>query len=614
MRIKRIAGGVPSRAADNLFWLGRYLERAEATLRLVRALGTSQRDPGKGTSTRAACGRANPAAAGDLGGDRAGDRAQPAKIVAEALQAKDKFGSALSLVKSAQRTATSLRERLSPDAWQVITEMAERLALEVEDDDAVVSAAELTLQELASFAGLAQENMNRAAGWRFLEMGRRVERAINTVRFARQFAYDEAGDEDLDILLTLVDCQITYRSRYLVGPLLAPVRDLVVLDPYNPRSVAFQVAALNEHIASLPSAQGARPDRAAAAPRGRAAGDADDGGSGQPRYQDAVLAGAGPAQPRRRHRLALFSARTQCQPAREADGPRVIYDIRHVTTYTYESPVSFARCSLRLEPRTGDGQQLVSHSVEIRPKPADRTLRRDFFGTQTESILIETAHRNLRIDSRSRVSVSRQAPGRDAPSPSWESVRDVAFEATSLGPESPIGYVFASPLVPVQRPVTAYAAASFPPGSGILAGAVDLMHRIRTEFKYDPKATVISTPLKEVFEKRHGVCQDFAHVMIAGLRGLGLPAAYVTAVPAHHPAAGQAAPARRRRDPCLGLAVVRRGIGWIGFDPTNDLLVDNDHIMLAVGRDFSDVSPVDGIIVGSRKQKLAVAVDVLLVE
>jgi uncharacterized alpha-E superfamily protein len=95
--------------------------------------------------------------------------------------------------------------------------------------------------------------MNRAAGWRFLEMGRRAERAINTVRFARQFAYDEATTEDLDVLLTLVDCQITYRSRYLVGPLLAPVRDLVVLDPYNPRSVAFQVSALNDHVASLPT-------------------------------------------------------------------------------------------------------------------------------------------------------------------------------------------------------------------------------------------------------------------------------------------------------------------------------------------------------------------------
>ena len=253
VRIRRIAGVVPSRAADNLFWLGRYLERAEATLRLVRALGTSQRDPGKGPSSVPHSVERIHRLLVTWGATSQASRTQPAKIVAEALQAEDRFGSALSLLRAAQRTATSLRERLSPDAWQVITEMTERLAQEVEDDDGVVSAAELTLQELASFAGLAQENMNRAAGWRFLEMGRRAERAINTVRFARQFAFDEAGGEDLDILLTLVDCQITYRSRYLVGPLLAPVRDLVVLDPYNPRSVAFQVFALNDHIASLPT-------------------------------------------------------------------------------------------------------------------------------------------------------------------------------------------------------------------------------------------------------------------------------------------------------------------------------------------------------------------------
>jgi uncharacterized alpha-E superfamily protein len=253
VRIRRIAGVVPSRAADNLFWLGRYLERAEATLRLIRALGTPMRDPVKGNSTALHSVERIQRLLVTWGAISQTARAQPTKVVLEALQSEDRFGSALSLVRSAQRTATSLRERLSPDAWQVITEMADRLAVEVDDDDGVVSAAELTLQELASIAGLAQENMNRAAGWRFLEMGRRAERAINTARFARQFAYDEAGDEDLDTLLTLVDCQITYRSRYLVGPALAPVRDLAVLDPYNPRSVAFQVAALNEHIAAIPS-------------------------------------------------------------------------------------------------------------------------------------------------------------------------------------------------------------------------------------------------------------------------------------------------------------------------------------------------------------------------
>jgi transglutaminase-like putative cysteine protease len=292
----------------------------------------------------------------------------------------------------------------------------------------------------------------------------------------------------------------------------------------------------------------------------------------------------------------------------------VIYDIRHVTTYAYDSPVSFARCSLRLEPRSGDGQQLVSHSVDIRPQPAERTIRHDFFGTHTESVLIETPHRSLRIDSRSRVSVSRRAPDRAASSPPWESVRDAAFEATSLDPSSPIGYVFPSPLVPVQSAVTQYASASFPPASEILAGAIDLMHRIRTDFKYDPKATVISTPLAEAFEKRHGVCQDFAHVMIAGLRGLGLPAAYVSGYLRTIPPPGK--PRLQGADATHAWVALWCGteLGWIGLDPTNDVLVENDHIVLAVGRDFSDVSPVDGIIVGSRKQKLAVAVDVLLVE
>jgi transglutaminase-like putative cysteine protease len=292
----------------------------------------------------------------------------------------------------------------------------------------------------------------------------------------------------------------------------------------------------------------------------------------------------------------------------------VIYDIRHVTTYGYDAPVSFARCSLRLEPRSGDGQELISHTVEIRPKPAERTSRRDFFGTLTESVVIETPHRHLRIDSRSRVNVARRAPARAAASPSWEGVRDLAFAANSLRADSPVGFVFASALVPVLSPVTAYAAESFAPDSGVLAGAVDLMHRIRSGFKYDPKATVVSTPLREVFDKRHGVCQDFAHVMIAGLRGLGLPAAYVSGYLRTIPPPGK--PRLQGADASHAWVSLWCGeeLGWLGFDPTNDLLVENDHIVLSVGRDFSDVSPVDGIIVGSPRQKLGVAVDVIAVE
>lgn len=292
----------------------------------------------------------------------------------------------------------------------------------------------------------------------------------------------------------------------------------------------------------------------------------------------------------------------------------MIYDIRHVTTYHYASPVSFARCSLRLEPATGPSQRLLTHQVDIKPKPALRSVRTDFFGIATESIMIDSAHRLLRIDARARVRVDRVAPARDAQSPPWETVRDIAFAATAIAASSPVNYLFASPLVPILAGATAYAARSFPENRGILACSADLMQRIYRDFKYDSKATVISTPLAEVIEKRRGVCQDFAHVMVAGLRGLGLPAAYVSGYLRTMPPPGQ--PRLEGADATHAWAAVWCGeaLGWVGFDPTNDLLVANHHVVLAMGRDFSDVSPVDGVIVGSRRQRLGVAVDVVPVE
>jgi transglutaminase-like putative cysteine protease len=292
----------------------------------------------------------------------------------------------------------------------------------------------------------------------------------------------------------------------------------------------------------------------------------------------------------------------------------LIYDIRHVTSYSYGSPVSFARCSLRLMPRSDAGQKLISHSIEIKPRPATRATRVDYFGIPTENIVIETSHKMLRIDSRARVEVDRTPPARDAGSPAWERVREAALDCASLDADAPVGYVFPSSLAPIQHAVTRYAAKSFAPSRGVLGATADLMRRVHTEFKYDPKATVISTPLAEVFEKRHGVCQDFAHVMIAGLRGLGVPAAYVSGYLRTYPPPGQER--LQGADATHAWVSVWCGneAGWVGFDPTNDLLIGNDHIVLAVGRDFSDVSPVDGVIVGSRKQKLSVAVDVIPVE
>ena len=258
--IRRLLGNLPSRAADNLFWYGRYLERCEATLRLVRALAarTMEADLGSGgmAATLARLTRLLIAWGAIARADDEKEAPPPAALEAarEALAARDRYGAARALVGNARYAAAVIRERLSVDAWRLLQD------LEVEANrpppQTLAEAhetADRMLRLLAALAGLAQENTNHVAGWRFLDMGRRVERGVDTCRFARHFAGDSASADDLDILLDLIDSQITYRSRYVIGAALAPVRDMALLDPYNPRSVGFQIETLAEHVATLPT-------------------------------------------------------------------------------------------------------------------------------------------------------------------------------------------------------------------------------------------------------------------------------------------------------------------------------------------------------------------------
>jgi uncharacterized alpha-E superfamily protein len=175
--------------------------------------------------------------------------------VTVALHSRTQFGSAYAVVEDANRAASFIRERLSLDTWRLLSSLLELLGRGEEaplSEAGAYEVADEALRLLSSISGLAQENMNRVAGWRFLEAGRRIERGVNACRLARSFATSSSPAEDLDILLDLVDSQITYRSRYLMGVALRPVRDLVLLDPYNPRSLAFQVERLKEHLESLP--------------------------------------------------------------------------------------------------------------------------------------------------------------------------------------------------------------------------------------------------------------------------------------------------------------------------------------------------------------------------
>lgn len=256
VKVRRIMGHLPSRAADNLFWLGRYIERAEATLRLARSLCTSLMDSESAAHTSGETLSSLQQLLIDWGAlDEKHLGAAALESARDTLHDQAAYGSVIYLVRGARRTAASMRERLSADFWTLLVNLESQL---VEGAQAPLSEAEAlqqvesALQILAALAGLAQENMNRVAGWRFLDMGRRLERGINTCRITRTFAHDSATPDDLDLLLDLADSQITYRARYLVGLALTPVRDMVMLDPFSTRSLAFQVQTLKGHLAALP--------------------------------------------------------------------------------------------------------------------------------------------------------------------------------------------------------------------------------------------------------------------------------------------------------------------------------------------------------------------------
>ena len=287
----------------------------------------------------------------------------------------------------------------------------------------------------------------------------------------------------------------------------------------------------------------------------------------------------------------------------------MIYKVTHVTRYTYGATVEFTTGVLRLAPRSGDGQEVERFGIVTDPASEPLTERLDPFGNRILSLRIEKPHRQLSITASSRVRVNRTpAPTR---SPSWESITVEAIAIRSLDADCPAIALYPSRRVALFDEATAYAKESFVPDRPILEATMDLTRRIRADFVYDPEATEVSTPAAEAFNRRRGVCQDFAHIMIAAVRGIALPALYVSGYIRTIPPPGRERLAGADATHAWVSVWCGAALGWRDFDPTNAGLIQNDHIVVARGRDYSDVSPIESMILSSGRHRLEVEVDVV---
>lgn len=283
----------------------------------------------------------------------------------------------------------------------------------------------------------------------------------------------------------------------------------------------------------------------------------------------------------------------------------------HETTYRYAPRVDIAYHLACLTPQSGHAQQVVGAELLVEPMPAQRRTAADAFGNLRTWFALFTPHDALRVRAESRVVVT---PRFDALEPQasarWEQVCS-ALRYRVRAPFWPAAdFLYASPFVALLDELRIYAQPSFPAGRRLMAGAIELMHRIHADFEYRPQSTSIGTPLAQVFAQRSGVCQDFAHVMLGCLRTLGLPAAYVSGYLLTEPPPGQ----RRLLGADASHAWVSvwcPQLGWVDLDPTNDVVVGSTHVTLAVGRDFGDVTPLRGVIRGGAEHAMQVAVSVL---
>ena len=286
------------------------------------------------------------------------------------------------------------------------------------------------------------------------------------------------------------------------------------------------------------------------------------------------------------------------------------YSISHTTGYKYSEPASLSQNELFLYPRATLQQVVLHTSLSIVPEPQYRHRRTDFFGNTVDVFMVQHPHNELVVTATSVVQTSNLAIPDPMTTAPWEEVVKRLALYTQQGDFEAFPFLFASPLISVSPRTASYAQISFTPGKPVLSGALDLMQRIYNEFSYDKTASTVDTTVDQVLENRKGVCQDFAHLAISCLRSLGLAARYVSGYLETIPTPGK--PKLIGSDASHAwLSVFIPDYGWVDFDPTNNLVIKGNHITLAWGRDYGDIAPVKGVVMGGGTHRLTVSVDVV---
>lgn len=289
------------------------------------------------------------------------------------------------------------------------------------------------------------------------------------------------------------------------------------------------------------------------------------------------------------------------------------YRVDHTTKYVYTSPVATSQHVAYLRPRELPYQHVRHHEITIEPSPASSSRRTDAFGNVVHHFQILRPHSTLMVGSESLVEVCRRGELDHHDSPRWEAVARELSGRSTIVPPDVAQFAQPSTYLPFSEAMGAFARPSFPSGQPLLRGAVALMQRMHDDFTFDAAATTVTTPLSRVLEDRRGVCQDFAHVAISCLRALGLAARYVSGYLLTDPPPGQ--PRLIGADASHAwLSVFCPANGWVDLDPTNNVVAGERHVTVAWGRDYGDVSPLRGVLLGGAHHRLYVGVSVVPLE